>query len=438
VRPLPYNPDGLSAEIPAENDIDPADQVDQQRDSDGGWGRWQRSLLTAAVVTMAMLAALWLGYECWRLLWQPAQIAGRPVHPGAIDLRLRFNEVAQWFSGQRVLNPVYPPASYVMLWPLLGWLPVQWAIRLWAVTSLVALGWLGALTVRESGVGDRLARVFVALIPLSMYAVGATIGNGQLNIHVLSLIVAGILLLRRGPATWPRDLGGSLMVLASLVKPTVSAPFFWIVMLGLRRWRPFMLVLAGYLLLALGASAFQPGGPVQQHREWLVFGVGSAFYGSALAPEAARNWETQLSTNPAQFVLSLMGLQQVASVLSLIILVALGLWVYRHRHADPWLLLGVSAIASRFWTYHRWYDDLVILLPMVMLVRIARAQVSPARTPAGWLLIAAILTCLAPGGLFVLHPPWLGVYVVVQTAVWLTVLGYLLDWGRLRTRTAEA
>jgi hypothetical protein len=41
-----------------------------------------------------------------------------------------------------------------------------------------------------------------------------------------------------------------------------------------------------------------------------------------------------------------------------------------------WLLLGVTALVARFWTYHRWYDDLLILLPMIALFRIAQQRPS--------------------------------------------------------------
>ena len=335
------------------------------------WERWQGPVLTVSVAVMAILAALWLGYEFWRLLWQPEELAGRPVHPGATDLIERSNEIRMWFSGRQGRR-VYPPASYLMLWPLLGWLPLQWAITLWAVTSLAALGWLAALVVRESGVESRMARRFAALLPLSMYATGATIGNGQLILLVLPMLMAGILALRRGPASWPRDLGASLLILASLVKPSISAPFFWIVAFTTGRLRPSLLIVLGYVLLAGAASPFNAGGPVWQHYDWLV------------------------------------------------------------RGADVWLLLGVSAIAARLWMYHRWYDDLLILLPMITLVRIARRHTGPGMAPAGWLLACAVLTSLAPGGLFLLPPPWTGVYVIVQLTIWLAVLGYLLSWGRQR------
>ena len=48
-----------------------------------------------------------------------------------------------------------------------------------------------------------------------------------------------------------------------------------------------------------------------------------------------------------------------ATAISLILLGGLGAWVYRFRRVDVWLLIGVSAVIARLWTYHRTYDDLL-------------------------------------------------------------------------------
>lgn len=394
------------------------------------WDRWQRRALILAAAAMAAVAAAWLGYQFWRLLWQPETLAGRPVHPGAIDLLERYDETTSWFRSLPVLNPVYPPASYLLLWPFLGWLSSQAAIALWAATSLLAAAWLVALTVRESGVTSLPARVCVALLPLAMYATGATIGNGQLNVHLMPLLVAGILLLRQEPVTARRDWAGSLLVLGSLVKPNISAPFFWIVALALRRWRPALIVVVGYVALTLAAAPFRPDSLAVQLRNWLSFSAGSAYWSSAVSREVVNSWPMQLSINPQQYVLSLLHLQQWATAVSLGILAALGVWIYRRRDADSWLLLGVSGVAARFWTYHRWYDDIVMLLPMIAMLRLVAADARPGVTPSRLLLVAAVLTTLAPGGLYVLPPPWLGVYVVTQIAVWLLLLRVIADAAR--------
>ena len=112
---------------------------------------------------------------------------------------------------------------------------------------------------------------------------------------------------------------------------------------------------------------------------------------------------------------------------SSVVLTPLGLWVYRHRHKDVWLLLGVTAFVARFWTYHGWYDDLIILLPMVALFRIAKQE--PANglgILASGILSITLLLMLAPGGLYLLPPPWKMLYVTGQIVVWMIGLIALL------------
>jgi hypothetical protein len=117
---------------------------------------------------------------------------------------------------------------------------------------------------------------------------------------------------------------------------------------------------------------------------------------------------------------------------SLLVFMILGIWIYRYRRADIWILISVTALVARFWTYHMWYDDLLILLPMIALFRIAN-QLAPAAASgllAGPLLAITILTTLAPGGLYLLPMPWKELYVALQTITWVAVLLFLLNHAR--------
>ncbi|MGH7960477.1 MAG: glycosyltransferase 87 family protein, partial [Candidatus Binatia bacterium] len=211
----------------------------------GWWADHRTTLLGLAVVLMAIAALVWLTYEFWRLLW-PSPPVWRSSPSGAVDLRLRHVEVQRWFAGLPVYSvlpsALYPPASYVILGPLLGWLALTPARWLWAVTTLVMLAWLVSLTIRASGAQTRLERVFVAFIPLSMYATGATIGNGQVIVHLLPLLVAGLLMLDDTQCAWREDVIAAVLILLALVKPSISAPFFWIVLFVPGRLRPALLV----------------------------------------------------------------------------------------------------------------------------------------------------------------------------------------------------
>src|SRR3972149_1312900 len=305
------------------------------------WHKHASMLLSFAVALMSVFALMKLGEEFWRLTLDSSSI-------GAIDLKFRYIEVHRWFAGKPVYSylgtAVYPPASYVILWPLLGWLPFTPARWLWAATTATTLVWLVYLVVRESGANTPLKQVFVALIPLSMNATGCTIGNGQLTVYIIPALLAGLLLLQKGKQSWSKDILASAFILFALVKPSITVPFFWIVLFIPGRLRPALLITLGYIGLTLFAVSFQEPGLLSLIHDWTV-------RISAVAVRVEGGYAN------LSIWLAALGLEELSLPASLFALVALGFWIFLHRHMDIWLNLGVTAIVARFWTYHRWYDD---------------------------------------------------------------------------------
>jgi len=366
--------------------------------------------LRAAIAVMTLLACLKLGDEFRRLVWQSD-------FNGAIDLRQRQNEVQRWFGGLPVYGEVptavYPPASYSMLWPLLGWLGLAQARWLWAVTATACLAWLSALATVESRARSRLERAFAALLPLSMNAAGVALGNGQPIIHVLPLLIASVLLVQRRPAGWRRDLAAAFIFLPALVKPSLSAPFLWLLLLARGGLRVVLLVAGGYLGLTLLAARFQSLGVTALVSAWVatLSGIGADGY--------AELHTLLVETHHPGWSLASSGAA----------LLALGAWVYRHRREDPWLLLGVTGVVARLWTYHRVYDDLLILLPMLSLCRITRTARSG--RAAGWaagLLAASVAAMLMPARLA--ESPWAWAFSGTHAVVWIAALLFLLVRAR--------
>src|SRR5215475_11010952 len=104
------------------------------------WAHHCVAILLVAVTCMMLFAVPWLTVNFVKLLWE------QPPW-GAADLKMRYQEVQLWFSGNPVysgqaqaMHAVYPPASYAMLWPLLGWLAFTPARGLWAAMMGVAVG----------------------------------------------------------------------------------------------------------------------------------------------------------------------------------------------------------------------------------------------------------------------------------------------------------
>jgi len=383
------------------------------------WAERRHTVLGVSNVAMLVLALTWLPYQYWRLLSQADPIW--PSSPeGAIDLLMRRNEVRAWFSGVPVYEvsaaAIYPPASYALLWPLVGWTTetsVRWAYAVSVTVSLAAVTWL---LVRESRVNSRAGRAFVAAVSLANYAAGATIGNGQLSVYLVLVIVVGVLAQRRQAVSWLTPLVASVCMLLALVKPTFSIPFGWVLLVGHNGFASLMAAGAAYVGLTLWAASYQEASPVVLIGQWLSSGSSTA---------------RVMGTMDLHVGLGTLGFGGWILPASAVVLLVLGIWVIRNRQADAWMLVGVAALITRFWSYHLWYDDTLLLLPTIALIRTRRSRQSRTTRVLADLLVALMaLSLLAPGGLYLLPAPWNGVYVASQTAVWLATLGFLLAQAR--------
>jgi hypothetical protein len=368
---------------------------------------------------MGLAALVWLGYQTWRLLWQPPPM-------GAVDLEQRWTETRSLFAGQAVYRVIgtasYPPASLTMLWPILGWPSFAIARWLWALLTVGALVWMARVVVRASGAATNAERRVAMLLPLAMYATGAATGNGQLTVPVVACLLASLPILLRENRVRPLALA-ALGFAGALAKPSLAAPFFWMVLFRPKRPLWAIAIVAIYLGLTAVPGLVQPGGVIQLSHEFLSrterdAAKGAAHYGHA----DLHSW------------LGAVGRPDWDAAGSLVVLGLLGLWTWRHRRADPWLLMSAAAFAARFWTYHGWYDDLLLLIPMIALFRLAKQSTSDGQKVwAGSLLAAMLVSTLAPGGLYLLPAPWNEIYVAAQVVVWLAGCVFLLRaaarWG---------
>lgn len=390
------------------------------------WRRHHQRILSLTIIIMTALTVVWLSYQFWRLLSPNAPL-------NAVDLKLRYREVHLWFQGKPIYeiekiknHAVYPPASYVLLWPLLGWLSETSARWLWAITSIAALGWSIYLIIKHNHTKTLLEGLVLILMPLSMYATGATIGNGQLAVHIIPCLICGILILYKPSTSWWEELLAITLTLFALVKPSISAPFILLFLfLPSKKIRPLFLVGSGYIGLTLFASVFQNANAMELIESWLQQATQGSIYGA-----------TYRSVNNIHQWLSIFNLETTVYVIvSLIMLSLAGLWIYQHQRCDPWLLMGIVAFVARFWTYHGWYDDLLILLPAIALWRIAKSKTKSIKicVISAILFASILLTVLAPGGLYLFPSPWKEVYTTIQMMVWGIVFSFLLWQARLES-----
>lgn len=391
--------------------------------------RW----LIVAIVALAMLATAWLSYEAYRFLARPTRIGPLAIHPGALDLVMLREMVVDWwrgapvYSGPRAALNNYPPASMIALAPIYGWSPESVTVTVWLATFVAALAALIARLARECGARTGVERLAAALVVVATYPVGATLGNGQIGVHILLAIVAALLLLRDRAPSWRRDTLVAGLLLLTLAKPTLAGPLVLVALVLPGGVRAFVLTAIGYVGLTCAASA-----------------VREEEFVSLLGQFLARGWSQAMRGGESNLhrLLASADLVEWMPHASIATVALLTLFLVRCRRAEPWALIGVAAVVARFWTYHRWYDDILILLPLVALARIALDESAAYRdrVAARVLGVATVLLLLAPGGLYLLPSPWNIGYRYGQIALWIADAAFLawLGWRGAASVPARA
>jgi hypothetical protein len=334
------------------------------------------------------------------------------------DLKYRQLEVQTWFAGEPVYGAirtaVYPPASYLMLWPVMGWLSTPVMLWLWAGIYAAMLVWLARQVLHAIPPKTTLEKLWLMLLPASMYATGRSIEIGQTVLILIPLLIAGLTLVAKRRVTWREDLIGCAFILLALFKPTTAVPLVLIAYLVPGRLRPAVLITAGYAFATVIAAWFQHASPITLMRAWLH--------------QDERVNLRQTNAN-LQRVLGNFGLSEWFVPAALLVLAATALWVWRYRRSDVWLLLGVTGMIARLWTYHRPFDDLLVLLPLIALLRLARDRVTTPqfRLWAGCLAAITWLSTLLSRLMLHPYPEWRRMLDVGQGLIWFAVLVFLLS-----------
>lgn len=371
-------------------------------------GRSQ-SLCRIAVVLMTLLAVTRLSYQFWRLL-----IDRNPN--GAIDLRNIHKWVDLWFAGEPLKEIIFLPATYVMLWPFAGWLPFEAARWLWAAIYIIALVWLSYISIRGAGIGKKREIIFAVLFLLAIYPTSITIGNGQVILFLLPAVLTAVLTERGSKNGIAGDLVIGLLFLFSSLKIPVTAPFILVSLISGRGFRPLLIAACGYIALTYFAISFRDTGLIETLRIWIEDS-------SALATDGGYA--------DIHIWLGSLGLKQLILPASLVMISAFSIWLYAFCKIDIWIQLGVAAIVARLWTYHRLYDDLLILVPVLTIFRISRShQLSRNEgLAADTLLLISWLGLLSPGFFLQLPFPVGTLFRTGQAVIWISLLAFLIYYS---------
>jgi hypothetical protein len=333
----------------------------------------------------------------------------------AIDLRNRDYEQAFFMEGKDPYDHMVgsePPWGYVF-GQVLVWPPWPAVRGYFAAINLIALAWLMIWAYREPRGATVEARL---LIMAAVFAFGGSCTAtevGQISIVVTALL-AGALSCDRARRPY---LCGLLVALA-LIKPTIAAPFA-VALLVTARYRA-VLAAAAY-----GAAATAVA--------WLVTNTSPILMLQQLAHGAAQfisdgtlglvDLVTMLGASPAAVVwlpllIALPGLALMAGV----------------RPSLP-IAFAVATVWARLWTYHKSYDDVMLVFVLVPLGVFALRQ-APSRLAVVAFVVMGVLAWI-PGQLL-MRPE----VQILQLAVWPSALAALVvlnrRYGAAAHRSAHA
>jgi hypothetical protein len=235
-------------------------------------------------------------------------------------------------------RPGYPPWAYgtgaLVMWPS-NWTAAR---CYFAALDLLLLGWVGFVAYRVGMPRGRPTALLFCSSVLAGFSIHSTLGTGQYGIIVLAALLG---------VWWfseqQRPILAGLLLGVALVKPTLSIPFL-IPMLVKKKCWPSLITAGLYLGLASCFTWWLIGVDPLTMLKYMLNSPYGALGGVDLIELLSRlgvSRGTAMKITPPVVV-------AVAFILSI-------LW----RRASLLTLFALAGVATRLWSYHRGYDDLI-------------------------------------------------------------------------------
>lgn len=370
------------------------------------------------VITLA-LGAIGFVYLCEGFLRAlfgplPQDLARRWIESAYFVRRIDSMDV---YAGLHVPEPDlgpahaggYPPWSTVIGLFLAPPVRQAWLQVYFALVNAAALAFTVRQAFRQGLLQGARAPWLFATSCLAVSANAVVLRNGQYGIIVNACLMAML----AAHAAGDTRRGGFWLAMSAL-KPQTSALFAF---LWTSRKGAGALVVAAAVCGAATAAAswWLSASPVRLVSQ--VFGQ-------------AANWDGG-DAGPLRLLLTAGVPREVAIPLLAIVFVSASLvLLYRFRHSTPAIHAAIVCVAGRLWTYHRRYDD--VMLVFLLLPLCARALAS--RRALDWLPYLSVGLTLWLPLREADHGPLL---IAVKVAVWLAALAWLLSGARAEQRVTR-
>ena len=257
---------------------------------------------------------------------------------------------------------IYPPPTLLMMAPF-GALPWSIAQPAWIAANIGFLAVSIWSLARLAGFRIRQKRTWVfAIAALLFMPVHTTFRHGQTPLYVLCFLTLS--------AVWARHVAsGSLLAFATLLKPQIGLPF---VCLDVVRWRLRSVIVAVALIAALSLLAIAPlaARSIDWRTSWSNNLV--SFQHSGQGDPTIANPMRHQMLNLHVPLHSFFADRMLVSVMVLLVCATLAglffrfwLWRFADRDHDVLLAFSMVAVLTLMIVYHRFYDGVLLLFPLV-------------------------------------------------------------------------
>jgi len=370
----------------------------------------EKRILQGATLALGLLAAAYLAEGFFRSLWGPIpqDLARRWLEGAYLVRHINSMDVyAGVHAAERDLGAAhpggYPPWATAFGLFIAPPIRSDWSRAYFAALNAAGLWFMARYAASESQRYGRTATCFLVASCLAVSAHGVVLRNGQYGIVInAALICMAAALVNGRPGR-----GGAWLALAA-TKPQTSAPF---ALLWLARR-------SGIVALAVAAALC--GAATAAVAIWLH---ASPFYLVAQVFGQAANWDGG-DAGPLRLLLTL-GVPRGRAIPALAAVFVSGgaLLLHRFRRAPVSLQLAIACVSGRLWTYHRRYDDVMLVFLLVPLGLRALER----RRPLDWLAFTLVGLTLWPPFRESDHGPWL---IALKSSIWLGALTWLLHGFR--------
>ena len=309
----------------------------------------------------------------------------------------------------RQLIALYPPATYLLLFPL-GALPWELVRPAWAVVNLLAIAataWLGVLLARRHGVGDPAVYLIVPALVLVWGPNHTNQAMGQTSlVPMVGVLAAWYFALRRADLA-----AGVVLGLATAIKPQMAGLFVVLALMA-GRWRLFgvatvtglAVLLASIGRMELAGVAWLPA--MRNNLHW--FGQQST--GDPSDANALWHLIMNLPVLLHRFTNSQVVIEAISWLVTVgALAIAWTLNRQRHRRVESlrpvcpeaMLMPAVVGVVSLLPVYHRFYDGMLLLPAAFYVVTVGLVR---KRWPLPtWLVALGLAVFIPPNMAAVLH-----------------------------------